>query len=250
MNEPRRPVWPQLVLGFVLAISAVLLGQGAGDLRAQAPGPGVVLRGGRAGVLGPVRLHAGLVVVRARSNGTQNFAVDLKTQDRSKPLSVAQDPGAFRDYYALINTVGRVDGAAAAFLAVDDDYYVDVTLASGPFELVIEQPEPAKVNPVAQADFAGKGQQVTPYFTLSAGTYTVTAQTDSYGLRAWLYALDDLGGAPVASDLTGYYGTRLLDTTIPPGYTSVPITVPTDGVYVLYVDPQAPGSLEWTIAVH
>src|SRR5262245_41993115 len=35
------------------------------------------LRGSHEGVLGPVHLHAGLLVLHARSNGSESFAVDV-----------------------------------------------------------------------------------------------------------------------------------------------------------------------------
>ncbi|MGI8553401.1 MAG: hypothetical protein ACR2PL_21855, partial [Dehalococcoidia bacterium] len=53
--------------------------RGAPPLRAQQTNP--TLRGSQPGVLGPVALHAGVVIVRARSNGADLFTVALINQD-------------------------------------------------------------------------------------------------------------------------------------------------------------------------
>ena len=100
----------------------------------------------------------------------------------------------------MIDATGRYDGARTAILKTDDDYYINVSMVSGPFELTFEQPTPNAVQPVHLTDLSGKGQQVTPYFTLAAGSHTITATSKNSALRVWLYALDDLGGHALGSD--------------------------------------------------
>jgi hypothetical protein len=206
------------------------------------------LRGSRVSVLGPVPLHAGLLVLHARSNGTENFAVDLVTQDPDSTVPVTRDPTAFGDFYDMINTTGRYDGARAVLLKSADSYYASVTITSGPFELTFEQPTVDAVSPVHQTDFSGKGQQVTPYFTLSAGVYTITARSKNSALRVWLYELGDDGGRAIGSDETGY-DDELIDTTINPEYTSPTVTLPNDGTYVLSMNPDGAGPRDWSVSI-
>jgi hypothetical protein len=74
-----------------------------------------------------------------------------------------------------------------------------------------------------------------------------------------LYSIDDLGGTAVLSPDTGYYGDELIDTTIPPGSLSVPISVdaagfkpdgtPINGTFIFYMDPGGTGPGSWTVSV-
>lgn len=221
------------------------------------PGPSAVdaapaaqqLRGSHEGVLGPVHLHAGLLVLHARSNGSENFAVDVLTQDPDSSVPVTKDPTAFRDFYEMIDATGHYDGARTAILKSDDDYYVNVSMVSGPFELTFEQPTPDSVQAVHQTEFRGRGQQITPYFTLSAGSHTVTATSRASALRVWLYALDDLGGHALGSDEAGYDDDELIDTTIATDMSSVTIDAPSDGIYVFSMDPDGAGPFDWTVSI-
>lgn len=212
----------------------------------DAPDPSVVatFRGSDKAVLGPFDLHAGLTVIRARSNGTANFVVYLVMPAPGEDVTQS-----YGNRYLFIDAVGAYDGAAADIAKHDGSYYLEVSQASGAYQLTVSQPMPDTVTPVNQQSFDGHGQQVTPVFALPAGSHTVTAQADAYALRVRMYRLDDLGGGPVVSGATGYYGDELIDTTIPPGYTSVTVDLPADGLYVLYVNAEGTESLNWTVSV-
>ncbi|HEY8745727.1 MAG TPA: hypothetical protein VIU62_21790 [Chloroflexota bacterium] len=239
------------VLAVVGALALLALARPAAP-HARAQQVGSTLRGSTTGVYGPVALHAGLVVVRAKSNGTENFGADLINQDPTNPTPVTQDPYASQDNYSLFNDIGRFDGAATAILKQDDNYYVSVSGASGPFEFSFEQPTPATAAAAGQGPFSGQvGEHVTPYFRLATGEHTVTAQPADADtvLKVKLYYIDDLGGGAIVSDQTGYYGDELIDTSFPPFYRSVTVTVPADGVYLLFVDSEGGGSGRWTVSV-
>lgn len=239
-------------LSVVVAAITLLMANGNAPavVRAQANS----FQGSAKGTQGPVSLHAGLAIVRGRSNGTGNFTVSLVTQDPGATL-----PNSFSNRYLMVDSIGAYNGAAAALLTQDGSYFFDVTQASGPYQLSVEQPSPGTVQPVNQTSFSGKGQQVTSAFTLQPGTYTVTAQNDSTTLRIRMYFIDDLGGGAVVSPDTGYYGDELIDSTIPPGLMSVSVTVtspgidrngnPLPGVYVFYVNPEGTGPGNWKVSV-
>src|SRR5689334_12619195 len=116
-----------VIAGSVVALSIVWPGPAATDAAPSAQ----QLRGSQVGILGPVRLRAGLVVLHARSNGAENFAVDLITQDPDSPVPVTKDPTAFGDFYEMIDATGRYDGARTTILKTDNDYYANVSLVSG-----------------------------------------------------------------------------------------------------------------------
>jgi hypothetical protein len=241
---------PALLLGALLLLLAAIPAVRAARPALAQPLP--TLRGSQPGVYGPVPLHAGLVVVRARSNGAENFAADLVNQDPNNPTPVTQDPTAQKDFYALFNALNRFDGGATALLKQDDNYYLRVSLASAPFEVTFEQPTPNSVTPVAQTTFSGaKWQHVTPYFSLPAGSHTLSVQgADEHTvLRVKLYQLDDLGGAAVTSGVTDYFGDELIDTSIPPAYASVPISIANDGVFIIYVSAEGSGPGNWIVSV-
>jgi hypothetical protein len=233
-----------------LAVGALLL---AGGKPPHSLAQANSFQGSTKGTQGPVSLHAGLAIVRARSNGTGNFTVSLATQDPGATVA-----NSYNNRYLMVDSVGAYNGAAAALLTQDGSYFFDVTQASGPYQLSVEQPSPSTAQPVNQTSFSGKGQQVTSAFTLQPGTYTISAQNDSSTLRVRLYSIDDLGGGAVVSPDTGYYGDELIDSTIPPGLMSVSITVPSAGVdvngnpipgtYIFYVDPEGTGPGNWKIS--
>jgi hypothetical protein len=211
--------------------------------------------GSRTTELGPVDLNAGLVVLCAQSNGTQNFVVSLVMPDPGQDAA-----NSYGNRYLMIDAIGRYNGGSAALIQQPGRYYLVVSQASGPYTLSVSQPLPETVTPQTATSFHGHGQQVTAPFTLPAGSYTVSIQGDNTGLRVWLYQLDDLGGSALTTELVPQYDGRLIDTTMPPGYTSVPITVdaagyrpdgtPIDGTYLLYVDAEGIGSGNWTVTVH
>jgi hypothetical protein len=237
-----------------IVTAALLLGSFAGVRIDRAAGQGASFQGSQKGTQGPVSLHAGLVILRGRSNGTGNFTVSLATQD---PGATVQN--SFNNRYLLIDAIGAYNGAAATLLRQDGSYFLDIGQASGAYQLTMEQPSPSSVQPVAQTSFSGQKQQVTQFFSLAPGNYTVTATSDSNALRVRMYSIDDLGGAAVVSPSTGYYGDELIDATIPPGLMSVPITVqslgtnpdgtPINGIFVFYVDPGLGNAGNWTLSV-
>src|SRR6266568_6212533 len=100
-------------LALLIASFCALAGQPAGRVHAQTCSN--TIRDSKQGIVGCVQLHAGLVIAHVKSNGTQTFDVDLRTQDPAgKPLS--QDPNAYKTYYQLYSVDGRVDGSAAVML--------------------------------------------------------------------------------------------------------------------------------------
>jgi hypothetical protein len=235
----------------VVFIATTMLGLVAGPVpHANAQTCSNTFRDSKQGIVGCITLHAGLVIAHVKSNGTQTFDVDLRTQDPAgKPLT--QDPNAYKTYYQLYSVDGRVDGSVAVMLKTDDTYYLSVNSASGPYEFTFEQPTPATVNPVNQTSFTGKAQQVTPVFHLSAGPMTVTVQSDSFALRLWLYQIDDLGGGavPPAAQPDASAGTLLDVTGGAPSRGTVAVTIPADGLYFFYVDPVGVGSTAWSVAI-
>lgn len=174
--------------------------------------------------LGPFPLHAGLVIVRARHNGTGNLVVTLRLPEPGVP------PAEYSpDSYLVADGIGRYNGAGATMVRTDGDYYI-VLAASGAYELTVEQPSPTNVTPTDERTFTGLGQQVTAPMFLRAGTVTLAAQTDQQFLTVWVYAIDDLGGAAVGP---GYDG-RIIDTTRETGLV-VSMEIPADGLYMLAV---------------
>ena len=124
--------------------------------------------------------------------------------------------------------------------------YLDVD-ASGAYQVTIEQPLPEAVTPGQEQSFSGQVQQVSPYFSLPAGAYTVSLQADpNESVVVRLYALDDLGGGAVISDQGDYRGDQLIAPGDPPSAT---ITLPTNGIYLLYVDAEGNGSPKWTVTI-
>lgn len=196
-------------------------------------------RGSAPGALGPAALHAGLVVVHARSNGAANFVVSLAAQDLDQDLE-----HSFSNRYLLIDAVGRYDGAVATVLRADASYFVEVSAASGPYEISLDQPTPAGATPTDQRAFSGTGQQALAPVRLSAGSYSFSVQSDSSVVIVRLFAIDDLGGAAA----TGDYDARVIDTGRDPS-TAVSVAVPVDGLYLITVDPGGTGSLNWTLTV-
>ncbi len=240
---------PVLRAAGVLAVLLSALSVAATP-RVHAQQCGTTIRGSSQGIVGCAQLHAGLLIVHVRSNGSQNFAAELETQDPSATQPLAQDPSAYKDVYSLYNTIGAVDGAAAVMLRNDNTYYLHVTYASGPYEFTFDQPSPATVTPVNQASFTASMQQVTPIFSHPAGPVTVNVQSDSTALKLWLYQVDDLGGRPVPPDADpNTYEGHLFDNTGGPFTQSIAVTLPADGLYLFYVYPDGTGSMKWSVAI-
>jgi hypothetical protein len=223
----------RILLAFGL-IAVIGIGAQTPNARAQDPGQApviVTLRGssdGRApAVLGPVPLHAGLVVLRVRHGGSSTFGVDLATaQPGRSPLT------EYDFTRNLINTLAPYDGATATLLPTDGDYFVIVG-ATGTFALTLEQPLPDNVTPVEARSFSGDAGQVTPVFALPAGTYTIHVTSAATArLFAWLYRVDDLGGGVVFESADG----RFLQETAGPFDRSVTLTLRRGGLFLISLE--------------
>jgi hypothetical protein len=237
-------------LARYLALGATLLAIAlpASYSLAQAQ-PAGSIRGSGLAVYGPVSLHAGLMVLHARHNGTANFVVTLLQPGPQTPNPVAADPDALSNNAVytegMINAIGTYNGASALIVPTDGAYYLQVNAANGPYELTPEQPSPTTANVVSQHSFTGKGQAVSPIFTLSAGSYTLglTGRGDDCCERVSLYYIDDLGGGLVT--MADSYAGRLIDMSYP-GLSSVRVDIAQDGLYMLFMD-DVDGN--WTVAL-
>lgn len=236
----------QIAFAIVLAITVLaMVGmQPAHVARADDGNPAEVasFRGSYDGfstprVLGPFRLRAGLVVVRARHNGTKNLVISLRLPDPG----AAPEDFSFNSYL-MVDAIGRYDGSAADVARADGDYYLLIA-AGGAYDISVQQPSPSTVALADQTTFAGRGQQVTAGIPLAAGRYTFTARTDNSAFFVALYTIDDLGGGPATTD----YAARIIDTTRGTG-TSVTLDLPA-GLYLLAVDAEGTGSGNWSIAI-
>lgn len=244
----RRIVFMMSAILPVIVIAALAPGD---RVRAQEPGrapTAATLRGAPDSrgqvVLGPVALHAGLVVVRARHAAGGFFAADLVTAPAGgSPLT------DYDSSYSIINSGGRYDGSVATLLRRDGDYYAVVS-AGGNVEFQFEQPSPENVTPVEARIFSGEADGVTPVLALPAGTHTirVTWQATSR-LFAWMYAVDDLGGSIVFDSSDG----RFLQETGGPSEASVTLALRRPGLFLFRVNA---GSYEpmrdpptWTVSV-
>lgn len=226
------------VVGVALAVAMASLAVGTAPraVRAQTPGSAptiATLRGSPArGAIdaGTVALRAGVVVVRARHNGTGFFAVDLRIRVPGGDLE--------RDYETNVNVInsgGRYDGGAAELLQRDAEYTV-VVYADGPFEVRLEQPSQTNVTPVDAREFSGEREQVTPIVALPAGTYTVRGSSQGTGrFFVTMYEVDDLGGGIVASP----DGPRLFQVGNGPTEVSIEITLRRPGLFFFAVDAES-----------
>jgi hypothetical protein len=236
------------LLGAVLG-AALLLSFASGQASiAQSP----ALGGTSPGLLTPIPLHAGLTIVRARFNGTGNFAAELLTQDPNQaPLS--QSASNWKDFYALFNSAGASTTSMAVMAKRDDNYYIHVTYADGSYQFTVEQPMPGNVTPVSQTSFSGKGRQVTPAFSMQPGSYTVSASSDSTSLRVYMYEIDDLGGqviqpstVPLSSD------SRIIDASGSQGSMATgsgQVSLLDAAPYLIYVDAEGAGPGNWTLSI-
>ena len=252
ITPSQRPAlrWPSRVARYLaLAASLLLIAMPASASLAQAQPALSSIRGSGLAVYGPLSLHAGLMVLHARHNGTANFVVSLLQPGAATPNPLTADPNALSNnaLYSelMIDANGTYDGASALIVPTDGDYYLRVSAANGPYELTPEQPSPATANPVSQQSFSGKGQSVSPIFSLLAGSYTLTLtrQDADCCQRVYLYHIDDLGGGLVT--MPDSYANRLIDMSFP-GLSSVPVTIAQDGLYMFFLD-DVDGN--WTVAL-
>jgi hypothetical protein len=249
MSMPRRR-FLTLAGGAALGLAAgpSLLRAGAFTAQAQAI-PGAPSFKGAAGstMVGPIPLNAGLTVLRAQHNGTENFGATLFLPAVGETAQQSYDLGDFSDFAAPFNLIGAVKAAGVVVSTTPGDHYLIVN-ATGAWQISVEQPLPENVTPVAKTTFSGKGQDVSPYFTLPDGISTITVQTASTSLYAWLYHLDDLGGEPVEAGIDVYDG-RIFDFTFPGNAASVPITIPDSGPYFIAVANTLNNGDAWSITL-
>jgi len=198
-------------------------------------------------MVGPIAFNAGMAVLRAQHNGTQNFGATLFLPAAGETAQRSYDGSDFTDQFGVFNLIGSVKAAGVALVATPGSYYLAVN-ATGAWQISVEQPLPATVAPVQQTVFSGQGQNVSPYFTLPSGISTISVQTASDSLHGWLYHLDDLGGEPVVAGLDVYDG-RIFDFTFPGNAPSVPITLPDSGPYLIAVDNTLTNSDVWTMTL-
>src|SRR5579885_3208179 len=104
----------RLILIILAALLAPVFGSRALELHAQA----TTFQDSAAGTPGPVSLHAGLTIVRGRSNGSGNFTVSLVTQDPGATVT-----NSYNNRHLLIDSVGTYNGAAAVLLPQDGSYF-------------------------------------------------------------------------------------------------------------------------------
>jgi hypothetical protein len=237
--------WSILGVGL-LALAVLATGRAVpSDARADEADPSVVatFQGSYDGftvpqVLGPVHLHAGVVVVRARHDADKNFVINLRLPDEGA------SPETFSvNTYLLVDAVGAYEGAAAEIVPTAGDYYLLIA-AGGGYDITVAQPTAGTVAPVEQTAFEGRGQQVTPATRLVAGAYTLEAQTDAAALLVWLYAIDDAGGGAVSANYDG----RVIDTGRGTG-TTVTIEIPADGLYLFAVEPLGAQGTAWSLTL-
>jgi hypothetical protein len=233
-------------LGLVAAPR--LLSLSATQAQAQAI-PGAPSFTGVAGenmIVGPIPLGAGVTVLRAQHNGAANFTASLFVPQAGLDAATANTLAEFDESFLVFDLIGAVKSAGAALVGVAGDHYLAVT-ASGAWQISVEQPLPENIKPVQQTTFTGKGEDVSPYFTLPANVTSISLQTTSTSLRAWLYHIDDLGGEAVQAGLN-ILDARIFDQTFPGSQTSYPITLPDAGPYVLAVTADVENKDPWTIS--
>ncbi|HZU75143.1 MAG TPA: hypothetical protein VFA70_00160 [Dehalococcoidia bacterium] len=221
---------------------------GASTARAQAL-PGAPSFTGAAGttMVGPITLSAGLTILRAQHNGAANFGATLFLPAAGETAQQSYDQGNFNDFSAPFNLIGAVKAAGVVLTTSPGDHYIIVS-ATGAWQISVEQPLPENVTPVQQTVFSGKGQNISPYFTVPDGISTISVQTASNSLYGWLYHLDDLGGEPVEAGIDVYDG-RIFDFTFPGNVPSVPLTLPDNGPYLIAVANTLTNSDAWTITL-
>jgi hypothetical protein len=196
------------------------------------------------------RPHRGAPVaasVHEEHNGTANFGVTVILPAAGETAPQSYELSDFSDFAVPFNLIGAVKSAGVVMTTTPGDHYLIVS-ATGAWQLSVEQPLPETVTPVTQMTFSGKGQDVSPYFTVPEGITTISVQTASHLLYGWLYHLDDLGGEPVMAGIAFSDG-RIFDFTFPGNMTSASITLPDSGPYLIAVANTLTNSDAWTITL-
>jgi hypothetical protein len=180
----------------VLAVAGMLALAGVGAPKASAQDAVPTFRGTANGreLRHTVDLQPGLVVVKAQHAGSTNFSLSL----------ILPKPGVdirheYQEGIGLINVIGQYNGGAAARITKGGTYTLDL-YASGSYQITVEQPG-IDAPVVEQAEFLGKGQQVTPVIAMPFGARTITFTHDgTSNFQVWLY---DMNGATVGGDYSG-----------------------------------------------
>jgi hypothetical protein len=117
------------------------------------------------------QLVGGLAIFRMTHSGSSNFAIWLMN-DRGERVEL------------LVNEIGSFHGAKA--VGVDTgNYLLDIT-ADGPWTVTIEQPRPVSA-PLPPQTFTGRGQDVSPFFSLGVGLVRFTMTHDgTSNFAIWL----------------------------------------------------------------
>jgi len=192
--------------------------------------------------IGPLVLKTGLVVIQVQDNGTGHLTAYLEPPSAALPGSGS---GASMPPFLIFDQTGPFKASAATLIPAPGSYYAQLS-SPDPCALLVQQPLPEKVTQVQQSTLSGRGRDVSPYFTLPAGISTLSVQTSSTTLRAWLYRLDDSGGEAVQGGVAGPDG-RFFDLGATGALTSYPVSLPDSGPYLLAVAFVAPNDT-WTFS--
>jgi hypothetical protein len=231
----------KLLITMLGALAVAALGVADLGIRpAHAQGTPVTFRGTANGrdTSHTVDLQPGLVVVRGRHSGQQNFILSL----------VLPKPGVdiqreYEESVSVFNEIGQYNGGAAEQVPVAGTYVLNLR-ASGSYEITIEQPPLSEVADPSQVEFSGSGHQVTPVVTIPAGAHRITFTHDgqaSFGPRGlgqvWLH---DMEGNTISGDIYG----RIFNE-FGPFEGSVDLEVILEGPHIFHVD--ATGS--WALRI-
>lgn len=163
-------------------------------------------------------LESGLSIFHLTHTGTSNFAVKLLDSD-----------GQAVDL--LVNEIGKFDGSKAVGVVNKGEYILDIS-ANGKWTVKIEQPRPTTADAKPRT-FTGKGQQVSPFISLSKGLTTFSLKHSGASNFA-VKLLDSNGQAEelLVNEIGKFDGSKALG-------------ISSSGLYLL--DISADG--DWTVSV-
>jgi len=148
-----------------------------------------------------VDLRPGLVVVRARHAGGDNFQLTLALPRPGRDVWRERE-----EAIPIFNEVGQFHGSGAGRIRTGGTYVLAL-FASGSYEITIEQPPLADVAAPDHTEFSGVGHQVTPVIIFSTGAHRIAFTHDGearFGPRGlaqvWLL---DLDGNEIGGDVSG-----------------------------------------------
>lgn len=232
--------------GLVLAQPRFILGSRA--VQAQAI-PGAPSFRGAAGqsVVGPVSLNAGIAVLRAQHNGTGNFGITTFVPNDGYSPQDAINQAQVADSSLVYDVIGAYKGGSVVQTTLNADHYISVN-ASGAWQISLEQPLPENVAATQGTNFSGKGQDITPYFTLPDGVTQITMDAPSTSaLTGSLFHLDDLGGEAIQAGIMGHYG-EIFEFNNPANQPGVLFTPPDAGPYIFFVTNDVRDTTPWMVS--